>query len=253
MRTGLITRKVGMTRLFNEEGAHVPVTVLKVDGCQVIAHRTADKDGYNALQVGCTAAKVKNVTKAQRGHYAKAKVEPKRHLVEFRISADAFVDVGAELSADHFVVGQRVDVTGTSIGKGFAGAMKRYGFRGLRATHGVSIRHRSIGSTGQHQEPGRVFKGKRMPGHMGDERVTVQGLVVVATDAERGFVMVKGAVPGAKGGFVLVRDAAKSPASDKAPFPAGLRAGAPAVEATPAEAPAATEAPAADAAGEKKE
>ncbi|MBE0532782.1 MAG: 50S ribosomal protein L3 [Rhodospirillales bacterium] len=239
MRTGLITRKMGMTRVFAEDGSHVPVTVLKVDDLQVVAHRTEGKDGYNALQLGCTAAKVKNVTKAQRGHFAKAKVEPKRHVVEFRISGDAFVDVGATLSADHFTVGQYVDVTGTSIGKGFAGGMKRHGFSGLRATHGVSVSHRSIGSTGQNQSPGRVFKGKKMPGHMGDRRVTTQNLQIVATDVERGLILVKGGVPGCDGGFLLIRDAMKRPAPKDVPFPASVRA---LQEAVPADAPAAGDA-----------
>lgn len=239
MRTGLITRKMGMTRVFAEDGSHVPVTVLKVDDLQVVAHRTEDKDGYNALQLGCTAAKVKNVTKAQRGHFAKAKVEPKRHVVEFRISGDAFVDVGAELAADHFTVGQYVDVTGTSIGKGYAGGMKRHGFAGLRATHGVSVSHRSLGSTGQNQSPGRVFKGKKMPGHMGDKRITTQNLQIVATDVERGLILVRGGVPGCDGGFLLIRDAMKRPLPKDVPFPASVRAS---QEAVPADAPAAGEA-----------
>lgn len=247
MRTGLITRKMGMSRLFVEDGSHVPVTVLKIDDCQVISHRTEATDGYNAVQLGCTAAKVKNVTKAERGHFAKAKVEPKRHVVEFRISPDAFVDVGAELSADHFVVGQYVDVTGTSVGKGFAGGMKRHGFAGLRATHGVSVSHRSLGSTGQNQSPGRVFKGKKMPGHLGAVRVTTQNLKIVATDVERGLIMVKGGVPGCKGGFLLVRDAAKRSAPADLPFPAGVRAAAAPSEPVPADVPAASEA------GEKEE
>lgn len=247
MRTGLITRKMGMTRLFVEDGSHVPVTVLKVDDLQVVAHRTEEKDGYNAVQLGSSAAKVKNVTKAERGHFAKAKVEPKRHVVEFRISPDAFVEVGAELSADHFVVGQYVDVTGTSMGKGFAGGMKRHGFSGLRATHGVSVSHRSLGSTGQNQCPGRVFKGKKMPGHLGAVRVTTQNLKVVATDAERGLIMVKGGVPGGKGGFLLVRDAAKRQAPDGVPFPASVRAQPASSKPVPVEAPAASEA------GEKEE
>jgi large subunit ribosomal protein L3 len=249
---------MGMSRVFAEDGRHVPVTVLKVDGCQVVAHRTEEKDGYNAMQLGCSDAKVKNVTKALRGHYAKAKVEPKRRLVEFKVAADAFVDVGAQFSADHFVVGQFVDVSATSIGKGYAGGMKRHGFSGLEATHGVSINHRSIGSTGQAQDPGKVFKGKKMPGQLGGTRVSVQNLEVVATDAERGLIMVKGAVPGAKGGFLVIRDAAKRPAPDGAPYPAALLGGAeaPAAEEAPAEAaaeeapveePVADEAPAEDA------
>ena len=252
MRTGLITRKLGMSRMFAEDGRHVPVTVLKVDGCQVVAHRTEEKDGYNALQIGCSEAKVKNVTKAMRGHYAKAKVEPKRRLVEFHVSSDAFVDVGAELAADHFVVGQYVDVCGTSIGKGYAGGMKRHGFAGLEATHGVSINHRSIGSSGQAQDPGKVFKGKKMPGQLGNVRVTAQNLEVVATDVERGLIMVKGAVPGSKGGFLMVRDAVKCPAPEGAPYPASLRGGAEApveaaAEEAPVDEPAADEAPAPDA------
>ena len=232
MRTGLIAQKVGMSRLFTEEGEHVPVTVLKVDNCQVVAVRTAEKDGYTAVQLGVGKAKVKNVTKAMRGHFAKARVEPKRKLAEFRVSPDALVEVGAEIGADHFVPGQFVDVTGTSIGKGFAGAMKRHNFGGLRASHGVSISHRSHGSTGNRQDPGKVFKGKKMAGHMGDRRVTTLNLKVVATDAERGLIMVRGAVPGAEGGYVLVRDAVKRPVPEGVPFPAALRGGA-----APAEAP----------------
>ena len=251
MRTGLITRKLGMSRVFADDGRHVPVTVLKVDACQVVAQRTADKDGYNALQLGHGVAKVKNISKAMRGHFAKAKVEPKRRLTEFRVGPDALVDVGAELSADHFVAGQFVDVQGTSVGKGFAGAMKRHGFSGLRASHGVSVSHRSHGSTGQCQDPGKIFKGKKMAGHMGDRRVTVHSLEVVATDAGRGIILIKGAVPGAKGGLVLVLDAKKKPLPDGVPFPAAiLGAGAPDAAAATEEAPA-DESPAADdAAGE---
>ncbi len=250
MRTGLITRKLGMSRVFTGDGRHLPVTVLRVDACRVVAQRTEDKDGYNALQLGHGAAKVKNVSKAMRGHFARAKVEPKRRLTEFRVGPDALVDVGAELSADHFVAGQFVDVQGTSVGKGFAGAMKRHGFSGLRASHGVSVSHRSHGSTGQCQDPGKVFKGKKMAGHMGDRRVTVHNLEVVATDAGRGIIMVKGAVPGAKGGLVLVFDAKKKPLPDGVPFPAAIRgAGAPDAdasgEAVAGEAPA-DESPAAD-------
>ncbi len=196
MRSGLIARKEGMTRLFAEDGSHVPVTVLKVDNCQVVAQRTKERDGYVAVQLGAGAAKVKNLSKAQRGHFAAAKVEPKRKVAEFRVPEDGLIDIGAELTADHFIAGQFVDVVGTSIGKGFAGAMKRHNFGGLRATHGVSISHRSHGSTGQRQDPGKVFKGKKMAGHLGDERVTVQNLEVVKTDVERGLIMVKGAVPG---------------------------------------------------------
>lgn len=223
MRTGLIAQKLGMSRLFAEDGAHVPVTVLKLDGCQVVAHRTAERDGYTALQLGIGKAKVKNVTKPQRGHFAKAKVEPKRRLAEFRVDEDGLVAVGAELTADHFLVGQYVDVTGTSIGKGFAGGMKRHGFHGLRASHGVSISHRSLGSTGNRQDPGKVFKGKKMAGHLGDRRVTVHNLVVVESDPERGLIMLRGAVPGAKGAYVLIRDAVKRPQPDGVPYPAAFR------------------------------
>jgi len=247
MRTGIIAQKVGMSRIFKEDGTHVPVTVLSVDNCQVVAHKTAEKDGYTALQLGVGAAKVSRQTKAQRGHFAKAKVEPKKKLVEFRVPADAMVDVGAEIAASHFVGGQFVDVTGTSIGKGFAGAMKRHNFGGLRASHGVSISHRSHGSTGQCQDPGKVFKGKKMAGHMGAERVTTLNIEVVSTDDERGLILVKGSVPGSKGGWVLIRDAVKRAAPEGLPFPAAIKAGA-----TAAPAPA-EEAPAADAdAGEKE-
>jgi len=225
MRSGLIAQKLGMTRLFTEAGEHVPVTVLKVEECQVVAVKTAERDGYTAVQLGVGRPKVKNLTKAERGHFAKAKVEPKRKLVEFRVSADALLEVGAELSAEHFLAGQFVDVTGTTIGKGFAGVMKRWNFGGLRATHGVSVSHRSHGSTGNRQDPGRVFKGKKMAGHLGDERVTTQNIKVVSTDAERGLIMVKGAVPGPEGSFVLVRDAVKRKAPDKVPFPAALKGG----------------------------
>src|SRR6266852_5149618 len=223
MRTGLIAQKLGMTRLFTDEGNHVPVTVLRIDHCQVVAVRTLDKDGYVALQLGVGAAKVKNVTKPQRGHFAKAKVEPKARLAEFRVSEDALVDVGAEITAAHFVAGQYVDVTGTSIGKGFAGGMKRHNFHGLRATHGVSVSHRSLGSTGQRQDPGKTFKGKKMAGHMGAERVTTQSLRVVSADAERGLIFVKGSVPGSEKGWVLVKDAVKRRMPDNLPFPAALR------------------------------
>src|SRR5438034_9020813 len=223
MRTGLIAQKLGMSRVFTDEGNHVAVTVLRVDNCQVVAQRTQDKDGYTALQLGVGTAKVKNVTKPQRGHFAKAKVEPKARLAEFRVSEDALVPVGAEITAAHFLPGQYVDVTGTSIGKGFAGGMKRHNFHGLRATHGVSVSHRSHGSTGQRQDPGKVFKGKKMAGHMGAERVTTQNLVVVKTDPARGLVMVRGAVPGSKGGWVLVRDAVlKNPPKD-APRPGAFK------------------------------
>jgi large subunit ribosomal protein L3 len=225
MRTGLIAKKMGMTRLFTEDGNHLPVTVLKVDDCRVIAVRTAEKDGYSALQLGTGAAKVKNVTQAQRGHYAKAKIEPKAKLVEFRISPDAVLEVGAEVKASHFAVGQLVDVTGTTIGKGFAGVMKRHNFGGLRASHGVSVSHRSHGSTGQRQDPGKVFKNKKMAGHLGAVRVTTQNLRVVSADAERGLILIEGAVPGSAGGWVLVRDAAKRKPKQDLPFPAALRGG----------------------------
>lgn len=236
MRTGLIAEKVGMTRVFDAEGAHVPVTVLKMDGCQVVAVRTAEKDGYTAVQLGLGKAKVKNVTKPMRGHFAKAKVEPKRRLVEFRVSADALLDVGAELSATHFLPGQYVDVTANSIGKGFAGVMKRHNFGGLRATHGVSVSHRSHGSTGNRQDPGRTFPGKLMAGHMGAARVTTQNLKIVSVDAERGLILVQGSVPGAAGGYVLVADAKKRSAPKDLPFPGAIKA---AAEAAAAEHPAA--------------
>lgn len=223
MRTGLITRKLGMTRVFTEDGTHVPVTVLHLDRCQVVAQRTEERDGYFALQLGHGTAKAKNVGKPMRGHFAKAKVEPARKLAEFRVDADALVDVGAELTVEHFIPGQFVDVTGNTIGKGFAGGIKRHGFSGLRASHGVSVSHRSIGSTGNAQDPGKVFKGKKMPGQMGGDRVTVQNLEVVATDGERGLIMVRGAVPGAEGGYVLVCDAVKKPDPEGVPFPAAVR------------------------------
>ncbi len=223
LRAGVIAQKVGMTRVFAEDGRHVPVTVLKMDGVQVVGRRTQDGDGYTAVQLGAGSAKVKNVTKPRRGQFAKAKVEPKVRVAEFRVDPEAMLDVGAELTAGHFVAGQFVDVTGTSIGKGFAGGIKRHNYRGLRASHGVSTAHRSLGSTGNSQDPGRVWKGKAMPGHMGDERVTVQNLRVVATDPDQGLIMVRGAVPGAKGGWVLVRDAVKSERPEEAPFPAGLK------------------------------
>ncbi len=223
MRTGLLAQKVGMTRLFMEDGEHVPVTVLRLENCQVVAQRTQETHGYNAVQLGAGTAKVKNLSKAVRGNFAKAKVEPKRKLVEFRVAPDAVLDVGAELSVGHFVAGQWVDVSGVSIGKGFAGVIKRHHFSGLRATHGVSVSHRSHGSTGQCQYPGKVFKGKKMAGHMGAKRTTVQNLKVVRTDDAEGLLLVRGAVPGAAGGWVTVKDAAKRPRPDDAPYPAGLR------------------------------
>jgi large subunit ribosomal protein L3 len=235
MRSGLIAQKVGMTRVFTEEGEHVPVTVLKVDNCQVVAVRTEESDGYTAVQLGVGKAKVKNVTQPMRGHFAKAKVEPKKKLVEFRVDPDALIEIGAELSVEHFVPGQFVDVTGTTIGKGFAGAMKRWNFGGLRATHGVSVSHRSHGSTGNRQDPGKTFKNKKMAGHLGVERVTIQNLKVVSVDADRGLILVKGAVPGHDEGWVLVRDAVKKKLPDGVPFPAAIRAAA----AAPAETPAA--------------
>ena len=224
MRTGLLAQKLGMTRIFTEEGNHVPVTVLKVDDCRVVAVRTPETDGYAAVQVGVGTAKAKNVSKPQRGHFAKAKVEPKARLAEFRVSEDALLEVGAEITTAHFVPGQYVDVTGISIGKGFAGAMKRHNFGGLRASHGVSISHRSHGSTGQRQSPGKTFKNKKMAGHLGAERVTTQSLEVVGTDPERGVLIIKGSVPWSPGGFVLVKDAVKRKPPEGLPFPAALRA-----------------------------
>jgi large subunit ribosomal protein L3 len=225
MRSGVLAQKLGMTRIFTDAGEHVPVTVLRIDGCKVVAQRTEEKNGYTALQLGAGLARVKNVTRAQRGHFAVANVEPTAKLAEFRVSPENLIDVGAEITANHFIEGQFVDVTGTSIGRGFAGSMKRHNFHGLRASHGVSVSHRSHGSTGQRQDPGKVFKGKKMAGHMGDERVTTQNLKVVKTDLDRGLVMVRGAVPGAKGGWVLLRDAVKSGMPDGAPTPGALRGG----------------------------
>ncbi len=224
MRSGVIAQKVGMTRVFTDAGEHIPVTVLRMEGCQVVSTRTKEKNGYTAVQLGAGRSKVKNTSKALRGHFAAGSVEPKAKLVEFRVSEDNLLDVGAELTASHFVSGQLVDVTGTTIGKGFAGAMKRHNFGGLRATHGVSVSHRSHGSTGSNQDPGKVWKGKKMAGHMGQTRVTTQNLEVVRTDEERGLILVKGAVPGSKGAWITVRDAVKSGVPDNAPRPAGLRA-----------------------------
>jgi large subunit ribosomal protein L3 len=223
MRSGVIAQKVGMTRVFTAAGEHVPVTVLRLAHCQVVAHRNKEKNGYVALQLGSGTRKVKNVPKAERGHFAVAKVEPKRRLAEFRVSEDSIIPVGAEITADHFIVGQYVDVTGTSIGKGFAGGMKRWNFGGLRASHGVSISHRSIGSTGGRQDPGKTFKNKKMPGHLGVERVTTLNLKVVQTDVERGLILVEGAVPGAKGGWIMVRDAVKKQLPKDAPKPGKFR------------------------------
>jgi large subunit ribosomal protein L3 len=232
-RSGLLGQKVGMTRVLSDDGEHIPVTVVKVDHCQVVAVRTTEKDGYTALQLGVGKAKVKNVTKPERGHFAKAKVEPKKKLVEFRVSSDALLAVGDEISAEHFVPGQFVDVVGTSLGKGFAGAMKRWNFSGLEASHGVSVSHRSPGSTGNRQDPGKTFKGKKMAGHLGHERVTIQSLKVVLTDAARGLVYIRGAVPGHEGAYVLIKDAAKrkQPKDISLPFPTAAKASAEPVEA----------------------
>lgn len=256
MRTGLIARKEGMTRIFDAEGQQVPVTVLKIDGCQVVAVRDQEKDGYVAVQLGAGQAKVSRVSKAQRGHFAKAKVEPKKKVAEFRVSPENVLEVGAELSAAHFVPGQFVDIVGITKGKGFAGGMKRWNFGGLRATHGVSVSHRSHGSTGNRQDPGRVFKNKKMAGHLGDERVTTQNLVVVGIDEDENLLLVRGAVPGSAGGWVLVSDAVKKPLPEGAPKPAGLKGSA--KKATPAAqeeavAEAAVEAPAEAATEEKKD
>ncbi len=237
LRSGVIAKKVGMTRLFMEDGKQIPVTVLQLDQLQVVSQRTVEKDGYTAVQLGAGSAKAKRTSKQMRGHFAAAKVEPKRKLAEFRVDPDNLIAVGEEISADHYLAGQFVDVAGTSIGKGFAGAMKRHNFGGLRATHGVSISHRSHGSTGQCQDPGKVFKGKKMAGHMGAARVTTQNLQVVKTDTDRGLIMVKGAVPGSKGGWVTIKDAVKKAAPADLPLPAALKsaaAAAPAEEA-PAE------------------
>jgi large subunit ribosomal protein L3 len=223
MRSGVIAQKVGMTRVFTDAGEHVPVTVLRLAQCQVVGHRDKDRDGYVALQLGSGTRKVKNVSKAERGHFAVAKVEPKRKVAEFRVSEDALIPVGAEITADHFVVGQFVDVTGTSIGKGFAGGMKRWNFGGLRASHGVSVSHRSLGSTGGRQDPGKTFKNKKMAGHLGVDRVTTLNLKVVQLDVERGLILVEGAVPGGKGGWITVRDAVKKSLPKEAPQPGKFR------------------------------
>ena len=236
MRSGVIAKKLGMTRLFMEDGRQVPVTVLQMEKCQVVAQRTTDRDGYTAVQLGAGAAKPKNVSQQMRGHFAVAKVEPKRKIAEFRVTPENLIGVGEEITADHYLPGQYVDIAGTSIGKGFAGAMKRHNFGGLRASHGVSISHRSHGSTGQCQDPGRVFKGKKMAGHMGAARVTTQNLEIVRTDADRGLIMVKGAVPGSKGGWVTIKDAVKKAPPQDLPMPAALRSAA--KEEAVAEAPA---------------
>lgn len=239
MRTGVIAKKLGMTRVFADDGAHVPVTVLQLDGCQVVGQRTQERDGYVALQLGAGVKKAKNTAKAQREVFAKAEVEPKAYVTEFRVDADALLDVGAELSADHFLVGQKVDIQGETIGKGFSGAMKRWNFGGLRATHGVSVSHRSHGSTGNRQDPGRTFPGKKMAGHYGTEIVTTQNLTIVRVDAERGLILVKGAVPGHDGTYVKVRDAIKKARPADAPFPGAVKsAGKSNGAAQPAETPA---------------
>ncbi|MFD0980346.1 MULTISPECIES: 50S ribosomal protein L3 [Tropicimonas] len=239
MRSGVIAKKVGMTRLFLEDGKQVPVTVLQLDNLQVVDQRTVERDGYTAVQLGAGSAKAKRTSQAMRGHFAAANVAPKRKVAEFRVDPENLIEVGAEISAEHYVAGQKVDVSGTSIGKGFAGAMKRHNFGGLRASHGVSISHRSHGSTGQCQDPGRVFKGKKMAGHMGAARVTTQNLEVVRIDADRGLIMVKGAVPGSKGGWVTIKDAVKKKLPEGVPFPAAIKAAeAAAVAEAPAEAPA---------------
>ena len=246
LRSGVIAKKLGMTRLFLEDGKQVPVTVLQLDGLQVVAQRTSEKDGYTAVQLGASTSKAKRVSQAMRGHFAVAKVEPKRKVAEFRVDPENMIGVGEEITADHYFEGQFVDVAGTSIGKGFAGAMKRHNFGGLRASHGVSISHRSHGSTGQCQDPGRVFKGKKMAGHMGAARVTTQNLQVVKTDADRGLIMVKGAVPGHKGGWVTIKDAVKKPTPENVIYPAALKSAAEEAERLAAQ--AAEEAAAAEAA-----
>jgi large subunit ribosomal protein L3 len=250
MRSGVIAQKVGMTRIFTDAGEHIPVTVLKLDNCQVIGHRTAEKNGYTALQLGVGKPKAKRLTRADRGFFAAVQIEPKRKLAEFRVSPDNLIEVGAEITADHFVEGQFVDVSGTTIGKGFAGVMKRHGFGGLRASHGVSVSHRSHGSTGQRQDPGKVFKGKKMAGHMGDVNVTTQNLKVVKTDPTRGLIMISGAVPGAKGGWVLLRDAVKRRLPKEAPKPGAFKAPAGGAKAPKAETAQSAEAAAAEAGGQ---
>ncbi|MBL4872328.1 MAG: 50S ribosomal protein L3 [Rhodobacteraceae bacterium] len=235
MRSGVIAKKLGMTRLFLEDGQQIPVTVLQMENVQVVAQRTSDRDGYTAVQLGAGNAKAKRTSQGMRGHFAAANVAPKRKIAEFRVSADNLIEVGAEITADHYLIGQYVDIAGTSIGKGFQGAMKRHNFKGLRATHGVSVSHRSHGSTGQCQDPGKVFKGKKMAGHMGAVRVTTQNLQVMKTDADRGLIMIKGAVPGSRGGWVTIKDAVKKSAPEGLPMPAAIRASA--TEAAVVEAP----------------
>ena len=235
MRTGVIAKKLGMTRLFDDAGTHVPVTVLSLEGCQVTAQRTKERDGYVALQLGAGAKKAKNTTKAERGHFAKGLVEPKHYVAEFRVSEDNLIEVGAEFTADHFLPGQKVDVAGVTVGKGFAGAMKRWNFGGMRATHGVSVSHRAHGSTGQRQDPGKVFKGKKMAGHMGQDQVTTLNLTVFRVDVERGLILIKGAVPGTEGTYVKIRDAIKVAAPADAPKPGAIKSLASAVADVPAE------------------
>ena len=233
MRSGIIAKKLGMTRLFMDDGKQIPVTVLQLDGLQVVSQRTTEKHGYSAVQLGTGTIKAKRVSQAMRGHFAVAQVEPKRKVAEFRVAPENLIEVGAEITAEHYAAGQFVDVSGTSIGKGFAGAMKRHNFKGLRATHGVSVSHRSHGSTGQCQGPGKVFKGKKRAGHMGAAKVTTQNLQVVKTDLDRGLIMIKGAVPGSKGGWVTVKDAVKKPMPDGVPFPAAIKVAAAASEPAP--------------------
>ena len=222
MRCGLIAKKIGMTRIFNDDGQSIPVSVLKMDNCQVIAKKTIDLNGYNALQIGFGEKKAKNLSKSERGYFSKSKTEPKEKIAEFRVTEDAFIDVGQKIGANHFIPGQKVDIVGTSKGKGFAGAMKRHNFSGLRASHGVSISHRSHGSTGQCQDPGKVFKGKKMAGQLGNKRVTTQNLSIASIDSKEGLILVKGSIPGSKGGFVFIRDSIKHKISDGVPFPAGI-------------------------------
>lgn len=233
MRSGIIAKKLGMTRLFMDDGKQIPVTVLQLDGLQVVSQRTTEKHGYSAVQLGTGTIKAKRVSQAMRGHFAVAQVEPKRKVAEFRVAPENLIEVGAEITAEHYAAGQFVDVSGTSIGKGFAGAMKRHNFKGLRASHGVSVSHRSHGSTGQCQGPGKVFKGKKMAGHMGAAKVTTQNLQVVKTDLDRGLIMIKGAVPGSKGGWVTVKDAVKKPLPDGVPFPAAIKVAEAAADSAP--------------------
>jgi large subunit ribosomal protein L3 len=251
-RTGVLAKKLGMTRFFDETGQHVPVTVLSLEGCVVTAQRTVEKDGYTALQLGAGAKKAKNTPNAMRGHFAKAQVEPRRVVAEFRVEEGALIDVGAEFTADHFVAGQKVDIQGITVGKGFAGAMKRWNFGGMRATHGVSVSHRAHGSTGQRQDPGKTFAGKKMAGHLGQETVTTLNITVWKVDAERGLILVKGAVPGSEGSYVKIRDAVKVARPAEAPVPGAFRKAGQEAAAAPAETPA-EEAPAAEASAEGAE